>query len=81
MLARCAVLPACRAARNADVALPLLPQLEGGVKAIQIREVEVANSVTACFFLLHDDGSDEDVSYRKCLAGLFKDLKVRGRSV
>lgn len=56
-------------------------QLEGGVKAVQIREVEVANSVTSCFFLLHDDGSDEDVSYRKCLAGLFKDLKVGPRQM
>lgn len=48
---------------RAPLAAP--PQLAGGVRAIQVREVEVAGQVTACFFLLHDDGSDEDVSYRK----------------
>lgn len=41
------------------------PQVGGGVRAIQVREVEISGSVTACFFLLHDDGSEEDVSYRK----------------
>ena len=50
-------------------------QLAGGVRAIQVREVEVERSVTACFFIIHDDGTDEDVSYRKCLGGIFADLK------
>lgn len=44
------------------------------MRAIQIREVEIGHAVTACFFLIHDDGSDEDVSYRKCLGGLFPEL-------
>ncbi|PSC70438.1 Guanine nucleotide-binding subunit beta 1 [Micractinium conductrix] len=48
----------------------------GGVRAIQVREVEISGSVTACFFLLHDDGSEEDVSYRKCLGRLFPDLAM-----
>ncbi|PRW44914.1 Guanine nucleotide-binding subunit beta 1 [Chlorella sorokiniana] len=50
-------------------------KLEGGVRAIQIREVDIGGNVTACFFLVHEDGSDEDVSYRKCLANLFADMK------
>lgn len=103
-------------------------QLEGGVRAIQIREVDIGGNVTACFFLVHEvrgfglvrgssrdcrtrrhkcegwcvscladclhpprasirpapllpsfpllqDGSDEDVSYRKCLANLFADMQ------
>jgi hypothetical protein len=45
------------------------------VHSIQIRDVEIGDNVTSCFFLIHSDGSDEDVSYRKCLAGLFPELK------
>ncbi|KAI7840955.1 hypothetical protein COHA_005385 [Chlorella ohadii] len=45
-------------------------KLEGGVKSIQIREVDIDGNVTACFFLVHEDGTDEDVSYRKCLVAL-----------
>ena len=40
-----------------------LPQIGDGLKAIQIREHK--ELATTCFFLIRNDGSVDDVSYRK----------------
>lgn len=49
-------------------------QLAGGVRAIQIRERYFGGHTTSCFFLLREGGEAEDVSYRKCVANLYKDM-------
>ena len=39
-----------------------------------IKDIDMGGNVTQCFFIIHDDGSDEDVSYRKCVANLFPEM-------
>lgn len=46
-------------------------QLAPGIKAIQVRDVDVHDFSTSCFHLVRPDGSAEDFSTRKCLATLF----------
>lgn len=46
-------------------------KLAGGVRAIQIRERRVDGQDSACFHLIKTDGRVEDVSYLKCVEGLF----------
>jgi hypothetical protein len=50
-------------------------KLEGGVQAIQIRDVLTAGVPSSCFHLLRASGVTEDVSYRKCVANLFSEMK------
>ena len=63
--------------KHTGQALILLPnhvwpmQLAPGVKAIQVRDVQVHDFSTACFHLIRPDGSAEDFSTRKCLCQLF----------
>jgi hypothetical protein len=46
-------------------------KLAGEVRAIQIRERRVDGQGSACFHLIKADGRVEDVSYLKCVVGLF----------
>lgn len=50
-------------------------KLSGGVSAFQIREVYVNGRPSPCFHIIREDGSVEDVSYRKCVATLYPDVK------
>ena len=51
-------------------------KLAGGVTAIQIRERRVDGRSSACFHLIKADGRVDDVSYLKCVQGLFPDEVV-----
>ncbi len=53
-------------------------KLAGGVRAIQIRELRVDGQGSACFHLIKTDGRVEDVSYLKCVAGLFGQEDSKG---
>jgi hypothetical protein len=46
-------------------------KLEGGIRAIQIREKRVDGRSSKCFHLLKENGTIEDVSYVKCVEALF----------
>jgi hypothetical protein len=50
-------------------------KLSGTVSAIQIRDVYTAGMPSSCFHLLRENGDTEDVSYRKCVANLFNEMK------
>lgn len=50
-------------------------KLAAKVDAIQIRDVYTAGVPSCCFHLIRADGSTEDVSYRKCVAKLFPEMK------
>ncbi|KAG7670803.1 hypothetical protein Ndes2526B_g01442 [Nannochloris sp. 'desiccata'] len=50
-------------------------KLSGTVSAIQIRDVYTAGMPSSCFHLLRENGDTEDVSYRKCVANLFDEMK------
>ncbi|KDD73790.1 hypothetical protein H632_c1835p1, partial [Helicosporidium sp. ATCC 50920] len=38
-------------------------KLAGGVRAVQVRDTEHEGATSKCFFLIHEDGKVEDVSY------------------
>ena len=50
-------------------------KLSGAVSAIQIRDVYTAGQPSSCFHLLRENGDTEDVSYRKCVANLFDEMR------
>ena len=50
-------------------------KLVGGVMAFQIRELYVNGRPSLCFHIIHEDGKVEDVSYRKCIYGIYPDMK------
>jgi len=52
-------------------------KLSGTVSAIQIREIYTAGVPSSCFHLLRENGDTEDVSYRKCVANLFDEMKAQ----
>lgn len=50
-------------------------KLSGKVTAIQIRDLFIAGKTSSCFHLIRTEGPVEDVSYRKCIANLFPEMK------
>lgn len=46
-------------------------KLAGGVRSIQVKDAYRGDRPTSCFYLIHGDGTSEDVSYRKCICSLF----------
>jgi uncharacterized membrane protein YgcG len=50
-------------------------KLANKVAAIQIRDVMTSGLPSSCFHLLRENGDTEDVSYRKCVANLFEEMK------
>lgn len=46
-------------------------KLQGGIKAIQVREKKVEGRSSKCFHLIKDNGDVEDVSYVKCVESLY----------
>ena len=51
--------------------LPCAAQLGAGVRAVQVRENPNYREWSTCLFLLRADGSEDDMSARKCIARLF----------
>lgn len=49
-------------------------KIGAGVEAVQLRTIERDGVSSSCFFLIREDGTSEDVSYRKCLVTLFPEL-------
>ena len=50
-------------------------KLAGKVTAVQIRDLFIAGKGSSCFHLIRAEGPVEDVSYRKCIANLFPEMK------
>lgn len=46
-------------------------KLEGGVRAIQVREKTVNGRSSKCFHLMKENGKVDDVSYVKCVENLY----------
>ncbi|KAK9826827.1 hypothetical protein WJX81_004820 [Elliptochloris bilobata] len=46
-------------------------KLGAGVRAVQVRDHQKYDEWTTCLFLLRVDGSEDDVSARKCVARIF----------
>lgn len=46
-------------------------KLQGGVRAIQIREKHVDGRPSKCFHLIKENGEVDDVSYVKCVDNMF----------
>ena len=50
-------------------------KLADGVKYIQIRSNFSHGLESCCFYLIRENGAAEDVSYRKCVVGLFPEMQ------
>jgi hypothetical protein len=48
---------------------------------VQVRETKYCGSSTTCFFLIHNDNREEDVSYRSAWALLLLEVLLRGGGV